>query len=54
MEESVIMQFITFNAIETNGIRTFDNLFIVLDAEDKIGAGMAFPIIQVSEVNTNV
>jgi hypothetical protein len=44
--ESVLMQFITFNVIETNGMKTFDNLFIMLDAEDKIGAGMAFPIIQ--------
>ena len=44
--ESVIFQYITFNPIEVNGIRTFDNMFIVLDNEDKIGTGMAFPKIQ--------
>ncbi|MDD5065027.1 MAG: hypothetical protein PHQ35_09770 [Phycisphaerae bacterium] len=50
--ESVLMQFITFNVIEINGRKTFDNLFIALDAEDKIGAGNMFPIIQ--EVSADV
>ena len=43
MENSVIFQFITFNPVEVNGIKTFDNMFIVLDGEDKIGTGMVFP-----------
>jgi hypothetical protein len=43
---SVIFQFITFNPVEINGIKTFDNMFIILDDEDKIGAGMVFPQIQ--------
>ena len=43
---AVIFQYITFNLVEINGIKTFDNMFIVLDAEDRIGAGMIYPQIQ--------
>jgi hypothetical protein len=39
----VIFQFITFNPVEINGKQTFDNMFIVLDSTDKIGAGMVYP-----------
>ena len=52
MEESVIMQFVSFNVVEINGKKTFDNLFIALDSDDKIGAGMVFP--QVGEVSADV
>jgi hypothetical protein len=41
--DSVIFQLVTFNPVEVNGIKTFDNMFIVLDNEDKIGCGMIFP-----------
>ena len=44
--DSVIFQLITFNPVEINGQKTFDNMFIVLDNEDKIGAGMIFPQVQ--------
>ena len=43
---SVIFQYITFNPVEINGTKTFDNMFIVLDAEDRIGAGMIYPQAQ--------
>lgn len=53
--EAVIAQFVTFNLVEVNGVKTFDNLFIALDPEDKIGAGMVFPqITEVTEVSANV
>jgi hypothetical protein len=42
----VIMQYITFNPIVSNGIQTFDNMFILVDAEDRLGAGMLYPQIQ--------
>lgn len=50
MSESVIIQFITFNVVEVSGVKTFDNLFIALDAEDKLGAGMMFPTVEVQNV----
>jgi len=43
---SVLFQYITFNPVEINGHKTFDNMFIVLDNEDRIGAGMVFPPIE--------
>jgi hypothetical protein len=43
----VIMQFITFNPVVTNGVQTFDNMFILVDAEDKLGAGMVYPQMEV-------
>lgn len=48
----VIMQLITFNPVEINGHKTFDNMFIAIDNEDKIGAGMVFPPVQ--EVSADV
>lgn len=42
----VIMQYITFNPIVVNGVQTFDNMFILVDAEDKLGAGMVYPPVQ--------
>jgi hypothetical protein len=50
--DSIILQLITFNPVEINGKKTFDNLFIAVDEEDKIGAGMVFPEIQ--EVKADV
>jgi hypothetical protein len=47
--DAVIVRYITFNPVEVNGVMTFDNLFIALDPEDKIGAGMVFPVIQQAE-----
>lgn len=52
--EAVIAQFITFNPVDVNGIKTFDNLFIALDPEDKIGAGMVFPQITEAKEATEV
>jgi len=48
MEENVdvVFQVITFNPTVINGKQTFDNMFIVLDAEDKMGAGMIYPQIE--------
>ena len=43
--DAVIVRYITFNPVEVNGVMTFDNLFIALDPEDKIGAGMVFPTL---------
>ena len=47
MEENidVVFQVITFNPTVINGTQTFDNMFIALDAEGKMGAGMAYPQI---------
>jgi len=39
----VVMQFITFNPVVVNGVQTFDNMFIVVDASDKMGAGTVCP-----------
>jgi hypothetical protein len=47
--DAVIVRYITFNPVEVNGVVTFDNLFIALDPEDKIGAGMVFPVVQQTE-----
>jgi hypothetical protein len=52
--EAVIAQFITFNQIEINGVKTFDNMFIALDAEDKIGAGVVYPQINAEIKATEV
>ena len=54
MNDSVIFQFVSFNPVEINGIKTFDNMFIVLDSEDKIGAGMLFPQVQEIQQEENV
>jgi hypothetical protein len=43
----IIFQYITFNPVVINGNQTFDNMFIALDNEDKIGAGMVFPQVEV-------
>jgi hypothetical protein len=42
----VIAQYITYNPVMSNGIQTFDNMFILVDAEDKLGAGMLYPQVQ--------
>jgi hypothetical protein len=44
----VIAQYITYNPVVTNGIQTFDNMFILVDAEDKLGAGMLYPQMEVT------
>ena len=45
----VIMQYITFNPIVSNGIQTFDNMFILVDAEDRLGVGMVYPPAEVKQ-----